>query len=89
MKSLFERRAPTISELKANPNKVLNQANGEPVVILNHDKAWAYMVPVDTFEQMRDQLEDYELLQEAHQRMDDNTVSITIDELRANIQEER
>lgn len=88
MKSLFERRAPTISELKANPNKVLSQANGEPVVILNHDKPWAYIVPVDTFEQMRDQLEDYQLLQEAHQRMEDKTVSVTIDELRARIQNE-
>lgn len=89
MKSPFRRRAPTISELKANPNRVLNQANGEPVMILTHNKPWAYIVPVDTFEQMQDQLEDYRLLQEAHQRMDDKTVSVTIDELRASIQEER
>lgn len=45
------------------------------------------MVPVETFEAMQEQLEDYRLLQEAHKRMDDESVPVTIDELRAAIQE--
>lgn len=88
MKNLLAKFTATISELKANPNKVLNHTSREPVVILSHNKPWAYMVPVDTFEQMQEQLEDYCLLQEAHQRMDDKTVSVTIDELRARIPDE-
>ncbi|WP_339801046.1 type II toxin-antitoxin system Phd/YefM family antitoxin [uncultured Marinobacter sp.] len=87
MKSLFARLAATISELKANPNEVLNQANGEPVVILSHNKPRAYMVPVETFEQMQEQLEDYRLLLEARKRMDDESIPVTINELRAGIQE--
>ena len=87
MKSLSSMLAATISELKANPNEVLNQANGEPVVILSHNKPRAYMVPVETFEAMQEQLEDYRLLQEARKRMDDESVPVTIDELRAAIQE--
>lgn len=87
MKSLFARLAATISELKANPNEVLNQANGEPIVILSHNKPRAYMVPVETFEQMQEQLEDYRLLQEARKRMDDESIPVSINELRAAIQE--
>jgi len=87
MKSLFARLAATISELKANPNEVLKQANGEPVVILSHNKPRAYMVPVETFEQMQEQLEDYRLLQEARKRMDDESIPVSINELRAGIQE--
>ncbi|PAV27244.1 antitoxin [Tamilnaduibacter salinus] len=88
MKSLFARFAATISELKANPNEVLRSANGEPVVILSHNKPRAYMVPVETFEAMQEQLEDYRLLQEARDRMDDESVPVSIDELRTALQEE-
>jgi len=86
MKSLFARLAATISELKANPYEVFNQANGEPVVILSHNKPRAYMVPVETFEAMQEELEDYRLLQETHKRMDDESVPLTINELQAAIQ---
>ncbi len=85
MENLLATLTATISELKANPNKVLNHTSREPVVIFSHNKPWAYMVPVDTFERMQEQLEDYRLLQEVHQRMDDETVSVTIDELRTRI----
>ncbi|WP_203142653.1 type II toxin-antitoxin system Phd/YefM family antitoxin [Marinobacter mangrovi] len=88
MNSLFARLAATISELKANPNEVLRQSNGEPIVILSHNKPKAYMVPVETYEQMQEQLEDYRLLQEARKRLDDESVPVTIDELRAAIQQE-
>ena len=87
MRSLFARLAATISELKANPNEILNQANGEPVVILSHNKPRAYLVPVETYEQMQEQLEDYRLLLAARERMDDESVTVSIDELRAAIQE--
>jgi len=82
MKSLFAMLAATTSELKANPNEVLNQANGEPVVILSHNKPRAYMVPVETFERMQGQLKDYRFLQEARKHMEDESVPVTVNELR-------
>ncbi|PHQ27596.1 antitoxin [Marinobacter guineae] len=79
----------TISELKANPNKVLDQARHEPVVILSKNKPWAYLVPIETFEQMQEEIDDYRLLRVAHERQGDDAVSITLDELRAGVPNKR
>jgi len=44
------------------------------------------VVPVEAYEEMQEQLEDYRLLQEARKRMDDESIPVSIDELRAGIQ---
>lgn len=82
MKALLATMAATISELKANPNLVLEEANGEPVVILSHNKPRAYLIPVETYERMREELDDYHLLQEARRRQNDESVPVKIEELR-------
>ncbi|MGM0951759.1 MAG: hypothetical protein ACQEW7_02140 [Pseudomonadota bacterium] len=46
-------------------------------------------MPVETFEQMQQQLEDYRLLLGARKRMDDESIPVTINELQAGIQEKK
>lgn len=45
----------SISELKRNPTAVIDQAQDQAVVILNHNKPTAYLVPVATYEAMSNQ----------------------------------
>lgn len=45
----------SISELKRNPSAVIEQAQGQAVVILNHNKPSAYIVPITTYEALHSQ----------------------------------
>jgi antitoxin StbD len=79
---LYSNQCATISELKANPNSILEQSGGNPVLILSHNKPITYLVPVETFEQMQKELEEYRLLQLAQERLEDDTsIPVTISEL--------
>ncbi len=51
----------SISELKKNPSVLINQADGEPIAVLNHNKPTAYLIPAKTYEELCEKLEDYEL----------------------------
>lgn len=73
--------AATISELRANASKVIREAKEEPVLILRHNEPRAYLVPADTFERMHEELEDFALLQEATERMKDESIPVSIAEL--------
>ena len=45
----------SISELKRNPSAIIEQANGQPVVIFNHNRPSAYLVSVSTYETINNQ----------------------------------
>ena len=62
MQPLYARQSASISELKRNPTALIEQALGEPVVILNHNTPSAYLVPSETFERMMELLDDIELI---------------------------
>lgn len=61
MERLYARASVSISDLKKNPTRIINQSEGEPVAILNHNKPSAYLIPADAFETLMEKLEDYEL----------------------------
>jgi antitoxin StbD len=72
-----------ISELKANPNAVLDAADGMPVAVLNRNKPVAYLLSADAWEAICDRLEDIELRQQAEARLSDGQqpVKVGLDEL--------
>jgi antitoxin StbD len=72
-----------ISELKANPNAVLEGADGMPVAILNRNKPVAYLLPAEAWEAICDALEDVELTRIANSRRNDGKASVrmTLDDL--------
>jgi len=50
MESVLARCSVSISELKKNPSALIEQAGGEPIAILNHNKPTAYLIPAETYE---------------------------------------
>jgi len=61
MRQVLADCSASISELKKNPTALLNEADGAAIAILNHNKPTAYLVPAETYEQLMDVLDDYEL----------------------------
>lgn len=69
----------SITELKKNPSALLKRASGEPVVILNHNKPTAYLIPAEAFESLMDQLENLELASMVRERKAEKPQAIDID----------
>lgn len=67
-----------ISELKANPNAVLEEADGMPIAILNRNKPVAYLLPAEAWEAICDALEDLELKRVAEERRNDGKAPIRV-----------
>jgi antitoxin StbD len=78
MQQLYANQAASISELKKNPSKLINSAEGNPVVILNHNVAAAYLVPAHTYEVLIDLLDDIDLGKIVKQRLADKKKSIRV-----------
>ncbi len=59
MESVLAGCSASISELKKNPSALIEQSDGEPIAILNHNKPTAYLIPAETYEAMLEKIEDY------------------------------
>lgn len=83
MQALYSDHIVSISELKKNPSRVIQEAEGQPIAILNHNTAAAYLVPTETFEYLMDLLEDQELSAIAAERLKDKDsfVEVELDDL--------
>ncbi len=83
MRQVLADCSASISELKKNPTALLNEADGSPIAILNHNKPAAYLVPAETYELLMDMLDDYELAKLVESRRGDlsEAVEVNIDDL--------
>ena len=83
MKSVLANCSASISELNKNPTAVIDEAEGEPIAILNHNRPTAYLGPAETYEAIMERLEDYQLglLVNERQREKNEAVDVDIDEL--------
>jgi antitoxin StbD len=81
MDRIFASASVSISDLKKNPSRVILQAEGAPVAILNHNKPSAYLVPAETFEAVMEKLEEYELAKLVEERAEEATVKVSLDDL--------
>ena len=83
MESVFANCSASISELKKNPSSLIEQSDGEPIAILNHNKPTAYLIPAETYERFLEKIEDYELGMLVHERQSEKVlaVEVTLDEL--------
>lgn len=83
MKQVLSSCSASISELKKNPTALLNDAEGSPIAILNHNVPAAYLIPADTYEWLMDKLEDTELAQIVTDRAGekDKAIEVSIDDL--------
>lgn len=83
MDTILSNCSTSITDLKKNPSKVIIEAHGAPVAILNHNKPMAYLLPADTYEAMMERLEDAELASLAAERAEEKgkSIKMSLDEL--------
>lgn len=83
MRQVLSSCSASISELKKNPTALLNEAEGAPIAILNHNVPTAYLIPAETYEWLMDKLEDAELAQIVKDRAGEkeNAIEVNLDEL--------
>lgn len=78
MQQLLANYSASISELKKNPTALLNEAEGAPIAILNHNKPTAYLVPAETYERLLKLLDDHDLDKIVEQRRADRAQAIAV-----------
>ena len=81
MQRIHARTSISISDLKKNPSSVINQSQGEPVAILNHNRPTAYLVPAAAFEAIMERLDDLELARVVKEREHEPSVKVSLDEV--------
>jgi len=83
MKSVLANCSASISELKRNPSALIEESDGEPIAILNHNKPTAYLIPAETYEELLDSIEDYQLgiLVKERQNEKISAIAVNLDEL--------
>jgi antitoxin StbD len=78
MDQILANYSVSISELKKNPSALLISSEGAPIAILNHNKPTAYLIPVETYEALIEQLEDLQLAKIVKQRLSEKAKPITV-----------
>ena len=83
MEAVLANCSASISELKKNPSALIEQSDGEPIAILNHNKPTAYLIPAETYELLLEKIEDYQLglLVKDRQNEKLDAVEVNLDEL--------
>ena len=83
MKSILANCSASISELKKNQSSLIDESDGEPIAILNHNRPTAYLIPAATYEALMERLEDYQLGLLVNERQNEKieAVEVDIDEL--------
>jgi antitoxin StbD len=71
----------SISELKANPMKVVASGEGLPIAVLNRNEPAFYCIPAKAYEAMMELIEDIELLEIVKDRLAEESVRVSIDDL--------
>ncbi|RKX83777.1 MAG: antitoxin [Spirochaetes bacterium] len=79
MNSVLANCSVSISELKRNPSALIDQAEGAPIAILNHNKPTAYLIPAETYEELMEKVEDYHLGVIVKKRQNEKNSGIHID----------
>lgn len=69
--------------------EVVNNGFGEAVAILNRNNPAFYCVPADMYERLMDLIEDKELLKLAEEAQTEDTVKVSLDDLRARVHKNR
>ncbi|MDR6434377.1 type II toxin-antitoxin system Phd/YefM family antitoxin [Brucella pseudogrignonensis] len=73
--------AVSVSDLKKSPSAVMEQAQGETVAVLNHNRIMAYMVPAEIYEEMLERLDDLHLSEIVMRRVTEKGEPVNLDDL--------
>ncbi|MDE1462578.1 type II toxin-antitoxin system Phd/YefM family antitoxin [Spartinivicinus poritis] len=81
VKSIFADFSVSITDFKQNPMAVVEQAEGEAVVVLDHNQPVFYCVPAEAYELLMDKLEDAELAAVIESRKVQSEQEVSINDL--------
>ncbi len=82
IKAIYADTTVSVTDLrKLNPSKILEQAGGHPVAILNHNKPEAYLLSAKAYEKILEALDDLELIGIAEKRRGGKTVRVKLEDL--------
>jgi len=83
MQQIHAKQTVSITELKKNPSKIVEDAQGDPIAILKNNTPTAYLIPAKTFEKILDLLDEQYLQEIVKGRLSDKKkpVMVKIDEL--------
>ncbi len=79
MKTVLANCSASISELKKNPSALIDESEGEPIAILNHNRPTAYLIPAETYEAIMERLEDCQLGLLVNERQNEKIEAIEVD----------
>lgn len=71
----------SISELKANPMKVVASGDGMPVAVLNRNQPAFYCVPAVAYQAMMELIDDMALLKIVRERQNEESIAVSLDDL--------
>lgn len=81
MQRVEAQMAVSVSDLKKSPSGVMEDAAGETVAVLNHNRVMAYMVPAAAYEAMIERLDDLGLADTIRSRADEKPVRVSLNDL--------
>ena len=81
MDTIFTSMTVSVTELKRNFAAIIKQADESPVVILNHNRPEAYLLPAAHYERLMAYLEDLEDAKILRERAAGPFVDVNPDEL--------
>lgn len=71
----------SISDLKKNPMRTIEQAHGDTVAILNHNQPVFYCVPAKAYEMILEHLDDQSIAKLIASRENEQEIFVAIDDL--------
>ncbi|NPS41350.1 type II toxin-antitoxin system Phd/YefM family antitoxin [Pseudomonas aeruginosa] len=81
MQKTLSKAAVSITELKKNPSRVLADAAGASVALLDQNRVVAYLVPAVLYEQILERLDDFELAELAKARAAEKSFQVSLEDL--------
>ena len=78
MNTLLSSYSASVSELKKNPSRLIEEANGESIAILNHNKPTAYLVPASKYEELMEAIDEQFLAKIIKQRAKEKNKAIEV-----------
>ena len=81
MHNVFADTCVSVTELKRNYTKILQQAAQQPVAVLNHNRPEAYLLPAALYERMLEQLDDAQDARLVRERANGPFIEVQLDDL--------
>jgi antitoxin StbD len=79
--NVFADTCVSVTELKRNYTKILQQAAQQPVAVLNHNRPEAYLLPAALYERMLEQLDDAQDARLVRERANGPFIEVQLDDL--------